>query len=103
MNIRLFPAIIASLLLLLFLYYYSLLYRDASVYRGVEDFENLAADVAYVGNKECAYCHREIYQSFMRTGMGRCGPAHAGAGRRPACGARGCAPWFRPPEAAQVL
>jgi len=35
------------------------------------DFENLGADVAYVGNKECAYCHREISQSFLRTGMGR--------------------------------
>ena len=65
MNIRLFLAIIASLLVLLFWYYYS------SVYRGAVDFENLAADVAYVGNKECAYCHREIYQSFLRTGMGR--------------------------------
>ena len=65
MNIRLFPAIIASLLVLLFWYYYS------SSYKGAEDFENLAADVAYVGNKECAYCHREIYQSFLRTGMGR--------------------------------
>ena len=65
MNIRLFPAIIASLLVLLFWYYYSL------VYKGAEDFENLAADVAYVGNKECAYCHQDIYQSFLRTGMGR--------------------------------
>jgi len=35
------------------------------------DFENLGADVAYVGNKECAYCHREISQSFLQTGMGR--------------------------------
>jgi tetratricopeptide (TPR) repeat protein len=65
MNIRLFLAITASLLVLLLWYYYS------SVYRGAVDFENLAADVAYVGNKECAYCHREIYQSFRRTGMGR--------------------------------
>ena len=65
MNIRLFLAIIASLLVLLFWYY------DSTAYRGAVDFENLAADVAYVGNKECAYCHREIYQSFLRTGMGR--------------------------------
>ena len=65
MNIRLFLAIIASLLVLLFWYYYS------TAYRGAVDFENLGADVAYVGNKECAYCHREISQSFLRTGMGR--------------------------------
>ena len=65
MNIRLFLAITASLLVLLLWYYYS------SVYRGAVYFENLAADVAYVGNKECAYCHREISQSFLRTGMGR--------------------------------
>ena len=65
MNIRLFLAITASLLVLLLWYYYS------SVYRGAVDFENLAADVAYVGNKECVYCHREISQSFLRTGMGR--------------------------------
>ena len=65
MNIRLLPAIIASLLVLLFWYYYS------SAYRGAEVFENLGDDVAYVGNKECAYCHSEIYQSYLRTGMGR--------------------------------
>ena len=65
MNIRLFLAIIASLLVLLFWYYYT------TAYRGAVDFENLGADVAYVGNKECAYCHREISQSFLRTGMGR--------------------------------
>ena len=65
MNIRLFLAIIASLLVLLFWYY------DSTAYRGAVDFENLGADVAYVGNKECAYCHREISQSFLRTGMGR--------------------------------
>jgi len=52
-------------LVLLFWYYYSTAYRDAV------DFENLGADVAYVGNKECAYCHREIYQSS-------CEPARAG-------------------------
>jgi len=40
-------------------------------YSSAVDFENLAADVAYVGNKECVYCHREISQSFLRTGMGR--------------------------------
>ena len=65
MNIRLFLAIIASLLVLLFWYY------DSTAYRGAVDFENLGADVAYVGNKECAYCHREISQSFLQTGMGR--------------------------------
>ena len=65
MNIRLFLAIIASLLVLLFWYY------DSTAYRGAVNFENLGADVAYVGNKECAYCHREISQSFLRTGMGR--------------------------------
>ena len=42
--------------------------RDSS---SAVDFENLAADVAYVGNKECVYCHREISQSFLQTGMGR--------------------------------
>jgi len=40
-------------------------------YSSAVDFENLAADVAYVGNKECVYCHREISQSFLQTGMGR--------------------------------
>ena len=71
MNIRLFLAIIASLLVLLYWYYYSSVYRGTVQYSSAVDFEKLAADVAYVGNKECVYCHREISQSFLQTGMGR--------------------------------
>ena len=65
MKRRILPAVIASLFILSFWYYYS------SVYNNNTYFDNLAPDVAYVGNEECAYCHREISESFLRTGMGR--------------------------------
>lgn len=32
---------------------------------------NLALDVKYIGDEECAVCHEKIYRSFAETGMGR--------------------------------
>jgi hypothetical protein len=34
-------------------------------------FKNAAPGVAYVGSKACAECHSDIYESYMRTDMGR--------------------------------
>jgi tetratricopeptide (TPR) repeat protein len=34
-------------------------------------FLNLAKEVEYVGDDECAVCHSEIYRSFKQNGMGR--------------------------------
>jgi tetratricopeptide (TPR) repeat protein len=34
-------------------------------------FLNLAAEVEYVGDEECATCHSPIYRTFKQTGMGR--------------------------------
>ncbi len=34
-------------------------------------FLNLAPEVAYIGDEECAVCHSEIYRTFKQTGMGR--------------------------------
>src|SRR5688500_4955428 len=34
-------------------------------------YRNLSADAHYVGMQTCAGCHQDIYNSFLRTGMGR--------------------------------
>ena len=34
-------------------------------------YKNLDSSVQYVGDEECAACHADIYNSFIRTGMGR--------------------------------
>ena len=65
MKRRILPAVIASLFILSFWYYYSIVFSNTTYY------DDLAREVAYVGNEECAYCHREISESFLRTGMGR--------------------------------
>ena len=65
MKRRILPAVIASLFILSFWYYYSIVFSNTTYY------DDLAREVAYVGNEECAYCHREIFESFLRTGMGR--------------------------------
>jgi len=42
-------------------------------------WQNLGADAQYVGMNTCRSCHEAIYQSFIKTGMGRSfGPATAG-------------------------
>ena len=35
------------------------------------EYFNWADDVEYVGSEQCASCHKEIYETFMRTGMGQ--------------------------------
>ncbi len=41
-------------------------------------WQNLGADAQYVGMKTCRSCHEAIYQSFIKTGMGKSfGPATA--------------------------
>ena len=34
-------------------------------------FQNTAPGVAYVGSQSCAACHAEIYESYLKTAMGR--------------------------------
>jgi len=34
-------------------------------------YRNAAPEVAYLGSKACAMCHRDIYDSYVKTGMGR--------------------------------
>ena len=34
-------------------------------------YKNLDSSVQYIGDEECAACHADIYNSFIRTGMGR--------------------------------
>ncbi len=43
-------------------------------------FLNLAPEVRYVGDEECAICHSEIFKSFKQTGMGRSFYSPAAAG-----------------------
>lgn len=45
----------------------------------VSNFKNINLTVQYVGNEECAACHEDIYNSFIRTGMGRSFYTPAGA------------------------
>jgi len=35
------------------------------------EFKNLNPSIKYVGDEECAACHDDIYNSFIKTGMGR--------------------------------
>ena len=35
------------------------------------EFKNLKSTVQYIGDVECAACHPDIYNSFIKTGMGR--------------------------------
>jgi len=35
------------------------------------DYLNLAPEVKYVGDEECAVCHSEIFKTYKQTGMGR--------------------------------
>ncbi len=35
------------------------------------EFKNIKSTVQYIGDVECAACHPDIYNSFIKTGMGR--------------------------------
>ena len=63
MNGRIYTVVIA-LIFLPFLYYIYFIRENPEYY-------NLSEHVSYVGNEECSYCHRDIYNSYLRTGMGR--------------------------------
>ena len=64
MNSRIYTAVIALIFVALFLYY-------VLVNRENLEYYNLSSHVSYVGNEECSYCHKDIYNSYLRTGMGR--------------------------------
>jgi tetratricopeptide (TPR) repeat protein len=48
-----------------------IIFQTQSCKTNEQDFSNLAEEVRYVGIQKCASCHDEIYQSYIRTGMGR--------------------------------
>jgi tetratricopeptide (TPR) repeat protein len=64
MNSRIYTAVIVFIFVTLFLYY-------ALLNREYLEYYNLSSHVSYVGNEECSYCHQDIYNSYLRTGMGR--------------------------------
>ena len=64
MNSRIYTAVFIFIFVVLFLYY-------AVSSRENLAFNNLSPHVAYVGNEECSYCHQDIYNTYLRTGMGR--------------------------------
>jgi hypothetical protein len=64
MNSRIYTAVIALIFVALFLYY-------VLVNRENLEYYNLSSHVSYVGNEECSYCHKDIYNSYSRTVMGR--------------------------------
>ena len=64
MNSRIYTAVIVLVFAPLFLYY--ILFNREKL-----EYYNLSSHVSYVGNEECSYCHQDIYNSYLRTGMGR--------------------------------
>lgn len=64
MNSRTYTAILSFIFVSLFLYY-------IFFHRERLEYYNLSPHVSYVGNEECSYCHQDIYNSYLRTGMGR--------------------------------
>ena len=64
MNSRTYTAIFSFIFVSMFLYYI-FFHRDRL------EYYNLSPHVSYVGNEECSYCHQDIYNSYLRTGMGR--------------------------------
>jgi len=44
---------------------------NRNIMAGQYGFLNLAPEVKYVGDEECAVCHSEIFKTYKQTGMGR--------------------------------
>ncbi|NNC95947.1 MAG: pilus assembly protein TadD, partial [Chitinophagales bacterium] len=45
--------------------------RSVKTENPINEFRNLADSVGFVGMQQCRSCHEDIYQSYMKTGMGQ--------------------------------
>ena len=52
-------------------FYFIILFFLFSCVNEEKKFKNLNESVSYIGMNQCAACHSEQYESFIKTGMGK--------------------------------